>query len=138
MSSSNHMVILGADLTTPEQIQAIAGLASPPERVHVSKVIDDEEDQEEEGYEEDEEAEEGETGWGCWIDVATRTALMKWATKERKAMKSIFHVKRPAATVNAIHTYPVPYFFYGTLADPAILGGKLGINEVSNLKKGTI
>ncbi|KAK4695185.1 hypothetical protein P7C71_g2524, partial [Lecanoromycetidae sp. Uapishka_2] len=156
MSSCNWMVILGADLKSSEQVQEIADLPFPPERVDVSKVDDDDEDQEEDDGEEegeedaadmktnsedDEEAgEEGEEAvqCGCWIDNATKTSLLEWAKKEQKLIKPIFMVKRPASTINALRTYPVPYFFYGTLADPEFLRDKLGIDEVPELKKGLI
>lgn len=146
MALCDYMVILGGDLTTPEQIQGIAGLSALLECVDVSRVDADEEDEEEqeqeqedeEAEDEDEEAEKEEIQWGCWVDVGTHATLLEWAEREHRIIRRTFYLERPASTVNASRIYPVPYFFYGTLADPRIWSQKLGVDEVPVLKKGLI
>jgi hypothetical protein len=134
MPTSKYMIILGRDLTTAEQIQEIAGLSSPPECRSVERLQgDDEED------EDDEDEPEG----CCIVDAATRTALIEWQKRERRSIKLMVpftevgstSASEPAAIMNALRSYPVPYFFYGTLAEPDIVAGIVELDELPALKK---
>lgn len=114
----SNIVILGDDLLSPEQIQQIAGLASPPELTPCASLDEDDED-------------DGTSPGCCMIDAHTKTALLVWAKSENKAIKNIFAFvqSKPADTTQALRSYPVPYFFYGRLSDPELWTGRLGFEE---------
>ena len=44
----------------------------------------------------------------------------------------------PASTARTICDYPVPFFFYGTLTDPALLAEKLGLEELPVMRMGMV
>jgi hypothetical protein len=59
----SNIAILGNDLLSPEQIQQIAGLASPPELTPCASLDEDDED-------------DGTSPGCCIVDDHTKTALL--------------------------------------------------------------
>ena len=142
-----YLAYLNSDLTSPQHVQEIAHLSSPPElrsseRQHWS---DDEEDEHESEPGEQFSAFQQYEESCCVVDLDTKIALEKWAQIDPKKVLKIIgplidtaSSPAPASTARALHDYPVPYFFYGTLADPAFLAGKLELEDVPVLQRGTI
>lgn len=93
----SSIVILGDDLTSPEQIQEIANLASPPELVPCASLDEDDED-------------DGTSPGCCKVDDYTKTQLLYWAKAGNKTIKNIFTFvqSKPADTSQALRSYPVP------------------------------
>ena len=111
------IVILGEDLTSPEQIQYIAGLDSPPVVTPCEALNEDDKD-------------DGTCPGCCTVDDHTKTALVIWSKTEDKTIKNMFAFvqSKPADTTHALRTYPVPYFFYGRLCDPQLWTGQLNFD----------
>lgn len=142
-----YFAYLHGDLTTPEHIQEIAHLSSPPElRSSKRQPWSDNED-DEYGFESGDQVsaiqpyEES----CCVVDFNTKNALEQWAqTDPEKAVKIVGPLidtaspPPPASTARALHKYPVPYFFYGTLADPKFLAEKLDLEELPVLRRGML
>ena len=114
-----NIVVLGDDLTTPEQIQQIASLPSRPSLIPCSTLDEDDED-------------DGTSMGCCTVSIETAALIKAWAKANDKTIKNIFVFvqSKKADTSQALRDYPVPYFFYGRLSDPALWTGRLGFDEV--------
>lgn len=117
MDRLTTIVILGGDLTSPVQIQQIAGLKSPPDVIPCEALNEDDED-------------DGTTLGCCHIDDDTKTALKIWEKAGNKSIKMFTFIQSKAADITqGPRSYPVPYFFYGRLSDSELWVGRLGFEE---------
>ena len=127
----SNVVVLGGDLTSPQQISEIAGLKSQPQLIPCSAL---------EEYTEDDAIEDGSTGEDttslgcCIIDDHALTLLRHWAYQEQRNIKRILTTNvqgKPANTSEAnlslYWLYPMRFFVYGRLCDPDLWLKTLGL-----------
>ena len=122
-----NIVILGDDLTTAEQIQEIADLPSPPSVTPCASLDEDDED-------------DGTSPGCCTVSPETAALLKAWAKAKDKTIKNIFVFvqSKKADTSLALRSYPVTYFFYGRLCDPALWTGRLGFADEPKFVEGQV
>lgn len=122
-----NIVILGDDLTTAEQIQVIANLPSPPSITPCASLDEDDES-------------DGTSPGCCTVSPETAALLKTWAKANDKTIKNIFVFvqSKKADTAQALRSYPVAYFFYGRLCDPALWTGRVGFADEPKLVEGQI
>lgn len=122
-----NIVILGDDLTTAEQIQEIANLPSPPSITPCASLDEDDED-------------DGTSPGCCTVSPETAALLKAWAKANDKTIKNtfVFVQSKKADTAQALGSYPVAYFFYGRLCDPALWTGRLGFAYEPKFVEGQI
>lgn len=142
---SCYLAYLNDDLPTPEHIQEIAHLSSPPElRTSERQPWSDDEESESESRDQPSTFQQYAESC-CVIDPDTKSALERWGQMDPKKVLKIIgplidvaSSPAPASIARALDEYPVSYFFYGTLADPAFLAEKLGLEELPVLRRGRI